>query len=159
MWKKYIVTFFLWLFLLLVLWLFFCLPFMYCIYNISFIGRDARKSNIYFIEISCPPMKSQTSICISDFWYLNLIMLICCFNKYVQCQHKHEWQINVKKLYIFILSTGFVWLHFCGHVYCIHFCFLFFGSLYIQVMQGCIHHDHEDLINKHVMMIRVTDNI
>jgi hypothetical protein len=26
-------------------------------------------------------------------------------------------------------------------------------------MQGCIHHDHEDLINKHVMMIRVTDNI
>ena len=36
---------------------------------------------------------------------------------------------------------------------------LFFGSLYIQVKQGFIHDDHEDLINKHVMMIRVTDNI
>ena len=30
---------------------FFRLPFMYCIYNISFIGRDLRKSNIRFIEI------------------------------------------------------------------------------------------------------------
>jgi ribosomal protein S1 len=29
----------------------------------------------------------------------------------------------------------------------------------IQVIQGFIHDDHEDLINKHVMMIRVTDNI
>ena len=53
----------LWLFLLLVLWLFilwlfFGLPFMYCIYNISFIGRDVRKSNIDFIEISCTPMKN-----------------------------------------------------------------------------------------------------
>jgi hypothetical protein len=38
--------------------LFFCLPFMYCIYNISFIGRDVRKSNIDFIEISCTPMKN-----------------------------------------------------------------------------------------------------
>ena len=47
---------------------FFRLPFMYCIYNISFIGRDVRKSNISFIEISCPPMKRQTIICISDFW-------------------------------------------------------------------------------------------
>jgi hypothetical protein len=35
---------------------FFRLPSMYCIYNIS------------FIEISCPPMKRQTIICISDFW-------------------------------------------------------------------------------------------
>ena len=42
--------------------------FMYCIYNISFIGRDVRKSNIDFIEISCPPMKRQTIICIKDFW-------------------------------------------------------------------------------------------
>ena len=41
---------------------------MYCIYNISFIGRDVRKSNIDFIEISCPPMKRQTIICIRDFW-------------------------------------------------------------------------------------------
>ena len=32
-------------------------------------------------------------------------------------------------------------------------------SLYMQVIQGFIHDDHEDLINKHVMMIRVTDNI
>jgi hypothetical protein len=53
----------LWLFLLLVLWLFilwlfFRLPFMYCIYNISFIGRDVRKSNIDFIEISCTHMKN-----------------------------------------------------------------------------------------------------
>jgi hypothetical protein len=56
-------------------------------------------------------------------------------------------------------SFGFVWLHFSGHVYCIHFGFVFFGSLYIQVIQGFIHDDHEDLINKHVMMIRVTDNI
>jgi hypothetical protein len=47
---------------------FFRLPFMYCIYNISFIGRDVRKSNIRFIEIACPPMKRQTIICISDFW-------------------------------------------------------------------------------------------
>jgi hypothetical protein len=44
------------------------LPFMYCIYNISFIGRDVRKSNIRFIEISCPPKERQTIICISDFW-------------------------------------------------------------------------------------------
>jgi hypothetical protein len=29
------------------------------IYNISFIGRDVRKSNIDFIEISFPPMKRQ----------------------------------------------------------------------------------------------------
>ena len=50
------------------LWLFFRLPFMNWIYNISFIGRDVRKSNIDFIEISCPPMKRQTIICISDFW-------------------------------------------------------------------------------------------
>jgi hypothetical protein len=28
-------------------------------------------------------------------------------------------------------SVGFVWLHFSGHVYCIRFGFLFFGSLYI----------------------------
>jgi len=34
---------------------------MYCIYNISFIGRDVRKSNIDFIEISCPPMKRLLS--------------------------------------------------------------------------------------------------
>jgi hypothetical protein len=26
-------------------------------------------------------------------------------------------------------------------------------------MQGVMHANHEDLINKHVMMIRVTDNI
>ena len=45
----------LWLF---ILWLFFRLPFMYCIYNISFIGRDVRKSNIDFTEISCTPMKN-----------------------------------------------------------------------------------------------------
>ena len=51
-------------------------------------------------------------------------------------------------------SFGFAWLYFSGHVYCIHF-----GSLYIQVIQGFIHDDHQDLINKHVMMIRVTDNI
>ena len=31
--------------------------------------------------------------------------------------------------------------------------------VFIQVMQGLMHADHEDLINKHVMMIRVTDNI
>ena len=40
---------------------------MYCIYNISFIGRDVRKSNIDFIEMLCPPMKRQTAICTSDF--------------------------------------------------------------------------------------------
>jgi hypothetical protein len=32
------------------------------------IGRDVRKSNIDLIEISCPPMKRQAIICISDFW-------------------------------------------------------------------------------------------
>ena len=36
--------------------------------------------------------------------------------------------------------------------------FVFFGSLYIQVIQGFIHDDHEDLINKYVMMIRATNN-
>jgi hypothetical protein len=41
---------------------------MYCIYDISFIGRDVQKSNIDFIEISCPPMKRQTINCISDVW-------------------------------------------------------------------------------------------
>jgi hypothetical protein len=61
--KNILWLFFLWLFFLLVLWLFilwlfFRLPFMYCIYNISFIGRDVRKSNIDFIEISCTPMKN-----------------------------------------------------------------------------------------------------
>ena len=56
-------------------------------------------------------------------------------------------------------NFGFVWLHFSEHVYCIHFDFVFFGSLYIQVIQGSIHDDHEDLINKHVMKILVTDNI
>ena len=40
---------------------------LYDRYNISFIGRDVRKSNIDFIEVSCPPMKRQTIICISDF--------------------------------------------------------------------------------------------
>jgi hypothetical protein len=40
---------------------------MYCIYNISFIGRDVQKSNFDFIEISCSPMKRQTIISISDF--------------------------------------------------------------------------------------------
>ena len=42
---------------------------------------------------------------------------------------------------------GFVWLHFSGHV------------VLSSLVQGFIHDDHEDLINKHVMMIRVTDNI
>ena len=56
-------------------------------------------------------------------------------------------------------TFGFVLLHFSEHEYCIYFGFVFFGSLYIQVIQGFIHDDHEDLINKHVMMIRVTDNI
>ena len=78
MWKKYIVPYFPMTFFLVTffpvtffptclvtfypvtffLLLFFRLPFMYCIYNISFIGRDVRKSNIDFIEISCTPMKS-----------------------------------------------------------------------------------------------------
>ena len=39
------------------------------------------------------------------------------------------------------------------------FGFVFFDNLYMQVIQGFIHDDHEDLINKHVMMLRVTDNI
>ena len=57
LWLFFLWLFFLWLFFLLVLWLFilwlfFRLPFMYCIYNISFIGRDVLKSNIRFIEIS-----------------------------------------------------------------------------------------------------------
>jgi hypothetical protein len=29
----------------------------------------------------------------------------------------------------------------------------------LQVIQGFIHDDHEDLINNHVMMTRITDNI
>ena len=60
--------------------------------------------------------------------------------------------------FLFFLQV-FFWLYLFGYVYCIHFAFVFFGSLDIHVMQGCIHDDHEDLINKHVMMIRVTDNI
>jgi hypothetical protein len=78
LWLLFLWLFFLWLLSYLscdflfydffFLWLFFRLPFMYCIYNISFIGINVRKSNISFIEISCPPMKRQTIICISDFW-------------------------------------------------------------------------------------------
>jgi hypothetical protein len=30
---------------------------------------------------------------------------------------------------------------------------------HVQLLQGFIHDDHEDLIKKHGMMIRVTDNI
>ena len=30
-----------------------------------------------------------------------------------------------------------------------NFGFVFFGILYMQVIQGFIHDDHEDLINKH----------
>ena len=33
-------------------------------------------------------------------------------------------------------SFGCLWLHFSGHEYCIHFGFVFFGSLYMQVIQG-----------------------
>ena len=51
---------------------------------------------------------------------------------------------NMCIAYIF----GFVWLHFSGHENCIHVGFVFFGSLYIQVIQGFIHDDHEDLIKK-----------
>ena len=59
MWKKYIVTFFATcLVTFYPVTFFFRLPFMYCLYNISFIGRDVRKSNIDFIEISCTPMKN-----------------------------------------------------------------------------------------------------
>ena len=82
-------------------------------------------------------------------------------------------KIKYKNYTFFIVSTGFVWLYlssgyvycihlwfsFFGHVNYIHFGFVFFGSLYIQVIQGFIHDDHDDLINKHVMMIRVTDNM
>jgi hypothetical protein len=88
MWKKYIVTFCPVTFFLVTFFpmtffptcrvtfdpvtffpvTFFRLPFMHCIYIISFIGRDVRKSNIDYIEISCPPMKIQTIICISDYW-------------------------------------------------------------------------------------------
>ena len=83
MWKKYIVTFCPVTFFLVTFFpvtffptcrvtfdpvTFFRLQFMYCIYIISIIGRDLRKSNIDFIEIACPPMKRQTIICISDFW-------------------------------------------------------------------------------------------
>ena len=79
---------------------------------------------------------------------------------------------------MYCIQLWFCLVAFLGHVYCIHFGFVFFGSLYIQVIQGFIHDDHvffgslyiqviqgfihddhEDLINKHVMMIRVTDNI
>ena len=143
---------------------------MYRIYNISFIGRDVRKSNISFIEISCPPKERQTIICISDFWQLNLIMLIYCFNKYVQCHYKHEWQIKVKKLHIFHCFYRFslvVFIRICV----LHTALILFGCIspdmciaytlilsslvvFIQVIQGFIHDDHEDLINKHVMMIR-----
>jgi hypothetical protein len=125
MWKKYIVTFFMWLF---ILWLFFRLPFMYCIYNISFIGRDVRKSNIRFIEMSCPPMKRQTLICISDFWQLTLIILIYCLNKYLQCQYKHEWQIKVKKLHIFhcfYKFSLFVFIRICV----LHTALVLFGCI------------------------------
>ena len=53
-------------------------------------------------------------------------------------------------------SFGFVWL--LSPDMCIAYTLALssFDSLFIQ---GCIHDDHEDLINKHIMMIRVTDNI
>jgi hypothetical protein len=91
-------------------------------------------------------------------------------------------------------SFDFVWLHFSGHVYCIHFVGadpgfqvrgggtlkkivpsggrrenfwsisceksrFYAKKSYFSNFRGYIHDDHEDLINKHVMMIRVTDNI
>jgi hypothetical protein len=46
-----------------------------------------------------------------------------------------------------------------GHEISIKRIFDFRTSLPINEIQGFIHDDHEDLINQHVMMIRVTDNI
>jgi hypothetical protein len=48
---------------------------------------------------------------------------------------------------------------------CVRYIPAYFASFYhVQLFSsveasGFIHDDHEDLINKHVMMIRVTDNI
>ena len=58
MWKKYTVTFFTTCLVTFYPVTFFPFTILYCIYNISFIGRDVRKSNIDFIEISCTPMKN-----------------------------------------------------------------------------------------------------
>jgi hypothetical protein len=97
-------------------------------------------------------------------------MLIYCFNKYVQCQYKHEWQIKVKKLHIFHCFYMFCLVVFI-RICVLHTALILFGCIspdmciaytlilsslvvFIQVIQGFIHDDHEDLINKHVMMIR-----
>jgi hypothetical protein len=54
--RHFQIIFVIWWLSVLSLRLCFRLPFMHCIYNILFIGRDVRKSNIHFFEISCPPM-------------------------------------------------------------------------------------------------------
>ena len=66
----------LWLFILCLffLWLFFRLPFMYCIYNISFIGRDVRKITYFslFLQVlfGCiyPDMCIACTLVLSSFW-------------------------------------------------------------------------------------------
>ena len=67
--------------------------------------------------------------------------------------------INIR---ICVVHTALVLLGCISPDMCIAYTlvgFVFIGSLYIQVIQGFIHDDHDDLINKYVMMIRVTDNI
>jgi hypothetical protein len=42
---------------------------LYIVYIISHLLEEMYENQIsVFIEISCPPMKRQTIICISDFW-------------------------------------------------------------------------------------------
>jgi hypothetical protein len=59
---------------------------------------------------------------------MTLIMLIYCFNKYVQCQYKHEWQIKVKKLHIFSVSTCFVWWYII-RICVLHTSLVLFGCI------------------------------
>ena len=62
---------------------------------------------------------------------------------------------------ICVLHTALVLLGCISPDMCIAYTLVLssLGSLYIKVIQGYIHEDQEDLINKHVMMIRVTNNI
>jgi hypothetical protein len=59
-------------------------------------------------------------------------------------------EISIKSIFDFRTSLP---INEILYIQCIYFGFVFFCSLYMQVMQGFMNAIHEDLINKHVMMI------
>ena len=55
-------------------------------------------------------------------------MLIYCFNKYVQCQYKHEWQIKVKILHILLCFYRFCLVVFI-RICVLHTALVLFGCI------------------------------